>query len=49
MQIKLNQMEADKECLMIKMGVSGLVFLLVPIHLGSPGKRAVKQLCMCNS
>jgi len=39
--------EVQKGCLMIRMGVSGWMFLLVPAHLGSPGQRAVKQLCVC--
>ena len=38
--------EVDKGCLMIRMGVSGWMFHLVPAHLGSPGQRAVKQLCV---
>ena len=39
--------EVDKGCLMIRMGVNGWVFLLVPAHLGSPGQRVVKRLCVC--
>jgi len=39
--------EVHKGCLMIRMGVSGWMFLLVPAHPGSPGQRAVKQLCVC--
>ena len=39
--------EVDKGCPMIRMGVSGLVFLLVPAHLGSPAPTAVKWLCVC--
>ena len=38
--------EVDKGCLMIRMGVSGQMFLLVPAHPGSPGQRAIKWLCM---
>ena len=33
--------EVDKGCSMIRMGVSGSVFLL-----GSPGPKAVKRLCV---
>jgi len=36
--------EDDKGCPMIRMGVSGWMFLLVP---GSPGQKAVKRLCVC--
>ena len=32
---------------MIRMGVSGLVFLLVPAYPGCPGPTAVKRLCVC--
>ena len=32
---------------MIRMGVSGLMFLLVPAYPGSPGQKAVKRLCVC--
>ena len=39
--------EADKGCLIIRMGVSGWEFLLVPAHTGSPGQRAIKGLCVC--
>jgi len=39
--------EVDKECPMIKMGVSGWVFLLVPSYPGGPGTKAVKRLCVC--
>ena len=39
--------EDDKGCPMIKMGVSGWMFLLVPAYPGSPGQKAVKQLCVC--
>jgi len=41
--------EADKGCPMIRMGVSGRVFLLVPAYPCSPGQKAVKQLCVCDS
>jgi len=33
--------EADKEWLMINIGVSGWLFLLLLAHPGSPGQRAV--------
>ena len=39
--------EDDKECPMIRMGVSGWMFLLVPAYPGSPGQKAVKRLCVC--
>ena len=39
--------EVGKGCSMIRMGVSGSVFLRVPAYLGSPGPKAVKQLCVC--
>jgi len=38
--------EAVKGWLMIRIGVSGWMFLLVPIHLGSPRQRAVKWLLL---
>ena len=38
--------EVDEECLMIRLGVSGWMFLLVPAHPDSPGQRAVKCLCV---
>ena len=38
-----------KECLTIRTGVSGRVYFLVPAHLGSPTKRAVKWLCGLSS
>ena len=31
---------------MIRMGVSGSVFLLVPAYPGYPGPKAVKRLCV---
>ena len=34
---------------MIRMVVSGWVFLLVPAHPGRPGQRAVKRSCVCLS
>jgi len=45
--------EADKDWVMIRM-VGGWVFLLVPVHPGSPGQRAIKRLllllyCWCPS
>ena len=39
--------EDDKGCPMIRMGVSGLMFLLVPAYPGSPRQKAVKRLCVC--
>ena len=39
--------EDDKGCPMIRMGVSGWMFLLVPAYSGSPGQKAVKRLCVC--
>ena len=39
--------EVDKGCPMIRMGVSGLMFLLVPAYPGSPGQKAIKWLCVC--
>jgi len=38
--------EVDKGCPMIRMGVSGSVFLWVPAYLGSAGPKAVKR-CVC--
>jgi len=34
-------------CPMIRMGVSGWMFLLVPAYPGSPGPKAFKWLCVC--
>ena len=39
--------EDDKGCPIIRMGVSGRMFLLVPAYPGSPGQKAVKRLCVC--
>jgi len=39
--------EDDKKCPMIRICVSGWMFLLVPAYPGSPGQKAVKQLCVC--
>ena len=39
--------EDDKGCPMIRMGVSGWMFLLVSAYPGSPGQKAVKRLCVC--
>ena len=39
--------EVDKWRLMMRIGVSGWMFLLVLAHPGSPGSTAVKQLCVC--
>ena len=36
----------QKGCPMIRMDASGWVFLLVPAYSGSPGPKAVKQLCV---
>ena len=38
--------EVDKERLMIRMGVSGRMFLLVPAQPGSQGQRTVKGLLL---
>jgi len=38
--------EVDKGCPMIRMGVSGCVFLLAPAYPGCPGPKAVKRLCV---
>ena len=38
---------ADKGCVLIRTGVSGWMFLLVPAHLDSPGQMAVKWLYVC--
>ena len=35
--------EGDKGCLMIRMGVSGWMFLMVPAYPGCPGSKAVKR------
>ena len=39
--------EDDKGCPMMRMGVSGWMFLLVPAYPGSPGQKAVKRLFVC--
>ena len=39
--------EDDKGCPMIRMGVSGWVFLLVPAYPGCPRPKAIKRLCVC--
>ena len=39
--------EADKGCPMIRMSVSGWMFLLIPAYPGSPGPKVVKRLCVC--
>jgi len=39
--------EVDKWCPMIRMGVSGWIFLLVPAYPGRHGQRAVKRVCLC--
>ena len=41
--------EVYKGCLMIRMGVSGRMFLLVPAHPGSPRQSAIKRLHVCVS
>jgi len=38
--------KADKGWLMIRIAMSGWMFLLVPVYLGSPGQRAVKLLLL---
>jgi len=38
--------KADKEWLMIRIGVSEWMFLQILAHLGSPGQRAVKRLLL---
>ena len=40
--------EGDKGCAMIRMGVSGSVFLLVPAYPGSPDQRPLYGcVCVC--
>ena len=39
----------DKGCLIIRMGVSGRMFLLVPANPTSPVQRAAKRWCVCVS
>ena len=39
--------EDDKGCPMIRMGVCGWVFLLVPAYLSCLGPKTVKRLCVC--
>ena len=41
--------EVDKGCPIIRTGVSGWMFLLVPAYPGCPGQKAVKWLCVCVS
>jgi len=38
--------EDDKECPMIRLGVSGWVFLLVPAYPGCPGQKPLNG-CVC--
>ena len=38
--------EIDEGCVMIRMNVSGWMFLLVPAHPGTPRQMAVKRLCV---
>jgi len=38
--------EDDEGCPMIRLGVSGWMFLLVQAYPGSPGQNAVKRLCV---
>jgi len=38
--------KADKDWMMIRI-VGGWVFLLVPVHPGSPGQRSIKRLLFC--
>ena len=40
--------EVDKGCPMIRMGVSGCVFLLVPVYPGCPGQKPLNG-CVCVS
>ena len=40
--------EVHKGCPMIRMDVSGWMFLLVPAYPGSPRPKAVKRLCVCD-
>ena len=42
-----NQSKGDKGSMMIRMGVSGWMFLLVPAYPGCPGSKAVKQSLLC--
>ena len=39
--------EVDKGCPMIRMGVSGWMFLLITAYLVCPGPKAIKRLCVC--
>ena len=40
--------EDDKECPMIRLGVSGWVFLLVPAYPGCPGQKPLNGcVCVC--
>ena len=39
--------EDDKGCPTIRMDVSGRMFLLILAYPGSPGPKAIKQLCVC--
>ena len=39
--------EVDKGCPVIKIGVSGWMFLLVQAYPGGPRPKAVKRLCVC--
>jgi len=38
--------KGDKGSTMIRMGVSGRMFLLVPAYLGCPGLKAIKRLLL---
>jgi len=38
--------EADKGWLMIRIGMSGWMFLLVLAHPGSPGQMAIKRMLL---
>ena len=38
--------KGDKGCTLDRMGVSGLMFLLVPAYPGGPGQTAVKWLLL---
>jgi len=41
--------KVDKECLMIRMSVSGCMFLLVLAHPGSPPYKGPLNGCVCVS
>jgi len=39
--------EVGRGCLMSRVVVGGWMFLLVQAYPGSPGQRAINQLCVC--